>query len=91
MGEIGDKNDISFVVGAWMALLKSNWFNGATTVKIWSDGTKALQNISKYEVFWLFNRIPHMSNEFTNFLHLIMVAVFVMEWQLKQKVFSIEQ
>jgi len=26
MEEIGDKNDISFVVGAWMALLKSNWF-----------------------------------------------------------------
>ena len=38
IGQVGDKNDISFVVGAWLSLFKSNWFNGASTVKVWSDG-----------------------------------------------------
>ena len=38
IGEIGDKNDVSFVAGAWKALLDSNWFNEIKTVKIWSDG-----------------------------------------------------
>ena len=38
IGQVGDKNDISFVAGAWLSLIKSNWFNGVKTVKIWSDG-----------------------------------------------------
>ena len=29
---------VSFVAGAWKALLDSNWFNEIKTVKIWSDG-----------------------------------------------------
>jgi hypothetical protein len=38
VGRIGTKNDISFVIGSWMALLESDWFNNKDTVKIWSDG-----------------------------------------------------
>ena len=35
VGDIGDKNCINFVVGAWMTLLEENWFKGTTVIKIW--------------------------------------------------------
>ena len=38
VGKIGTKNDISFVVGSWMVLLQSNWFDGIEDIYIWSDG-----------------------------------------------------
>ncbi len=38
VGKIGIKNDISFVVGAWMALFETNWFKKVEDVKIWSNG-----------------------------------------------------
>ena len=53
VGQIGDKNDISFVVGAWLALFKSNWFNGAKVVKIWSDGGPKHFKISANMKFFL--------------------------------------
>ncbi len=67
IGEVGDKNGINFVVGAWLTLVEANWFNDATVVKIWSDsGPKhfkisanmkfllALQH-AKSEVTWIYN------------------------------------
>jgi hypothetical protein len=38
VGNVNIKNDISFVIGAWMALFDTNWFNNVDDVKIWSDG-----------------------------------------------------
>jgi transposase len=53
IGEIGDKNGINFVTGAWLALVKANWFNGATVVKIWSDGGPKHFKISSNRKFLL--------------------------------------
>lgn len=38
VGRTGDKNNISFVIGAWLTLLESNWLKDMDIVKIWSDG-----------------------------------------------------
>jgi len=38
VGKSGNKNDISFVVGAWKILLEENTFQNMKTVNIWSDG-----------------------------------------------------
>jgi len=38
VGEVGNKNDISFVVGCWKILLEEKRFFGMDNVNIWSDG-----------------------------------------------------
>lgn len=67
VGKPGEKNTISFVIGAWKELLESGWFNGIKVVKIWSDGgpkhfkisanMKFLQSVQqKYsDKIWIYN------------------------------------
>jgi hypothetical protein len=38
IGKSENKNNISFVVGAWKILLEENTFQSIITVNIWSDG-----------------------------------------------------
>lgn len=37
VGEIGDKNNIQFVVGVWCYMIKNGFFNKNKKIKIWSD------------------------------------------------------
>lgn len=70
VGDIGDSNQISFVAGCWIELLKGDWFHGKKIVEIWSDGggkhfkissnigtIKAIQD--EYdEIDWIYNFFP---------------------------------
>jgi hypothetical protein len=38
VGDIAEKNDVSFVIECWKILLDEKRFNGLETVFIWSDG-----------------------------------------------------
>ncbi len=53
LGDVGDKNTIAFVVGAWKQLLDNGWFKNIKTVKIWSDGGPKHFKISSNMKFFL--------------------------------------
>jgi hypothetical protein len=53
LGDVGDKNTIEFVVGAWKQLLNDGWLRNIKTVKVWSDGGPKHFKISSNMKFFL--------------------------------------
>ena len=47
LGDVGDKNTIPFVIGAWRQLLNDKWFRNIKTVKF---GQMEGLNTSKYQL-----------------------------------------
>jgi hypothetical protein len=80
VGKSENKNDISFVVGAWKVLLEENTFQSITTVNIWSDGGPKHFKISSNMKFLATLQIPTQKSTgaITSF-QLIINAVFVMQ------------
>jgi hypothetical protein len=86
IGKLENKNDISFVVGAWKILLEENTFQSITIVNIWSDGGpkhfKISSNINFLQYFNII--IQKLIGVITSF-QLIIDIVFVMLQLLMQR------
>jgi hypothetical protein len=70
VGEINESNEIPFVAGSWLQILKEDWFENIETVQIWSDGgpkhfkissnmklLKAIQD-QHGDIGWIYNFFP---------------------------------